>query len=875
MNSMLPMQKMWERIEVARQDSDTTLFFHLLYAGEMLTKLVAAGLVAAIADDRERHRYRQLHRLVRAEGLGEWVQSIDDVLIGPASQHLREEARDDQREMTQKLASDTWQHKAVHRLHQAVKRTIPEREDPPTKVQARQWFHEFVALRNRTRGHGAITPSACHKVCNHLEASIREMADNLSLLQRPWAYLHQNLSGKYRVIALGGDASCFQYLKTSDYRGSGAYENLQNGAYVHYGRPVCVDLITTNVDVADFFFPNGAYNGRTFELFSYISDNRIRGDATPYQAPAAELPPSETHGLEALDVIGESFANLPPLRRGYVSRPFLEEELYNVLTDDRHPVISLVGRGGIGKTSLAIAVLYDAAKRGPFEAILWFSARDIDLLPEGPKLVSPRVLTMKEIAEEFVNCLNPQQANERSFDSVSYLAKALTKSLTRKPFLFVFDNFETVRDPVDLFAWLDAHVRLPNKVLITTRHREFKADYPIEVAGMRVEEADKLITLVSGQLGIDGLLKDQYREQVYQESDGHPYIIKVLLGEVAKARRLVKVERIIAAKDEMLDALFERTYAGLSPVAKRVLLSLCRWRSLVPKLALEAVLLRPTNEKMDVEAAVEELVRSSFAEIVKGKDDAVFLEVPLAASIFGRRKIETSPMKTAIEADVELLQVIGATQESGLRHGIHPRIQRLFQYVAKEVGQDPDKVGEYLAMLEFVCRQYPPAWLMLVALYEESGTPASLSKAKEAVRRLLERARDPRVQREGWEKLARLCNQTGDWLGEIHALVAVSKIPGEPISTVSNAANRVNALFRQGQDRLVLDSDEKRVIVREVFELMSRRASECDATDLSRLAWLCLHLHDEERAKAYTEKGLIIDGSNAYCINLAERLGLL
>jgi hypothetical protein len=81
-------------------------------------------------------------------------------------------------------------------------------------------------------------------------------------------------------------------------------------------------------------------------------------------------------------------------------------------------------------------------------------------------------------------------------------------------------------------------------------------------------------------------------------------VIKILLGEVAKAGELVKVERIVADSDEILKALFERTYSGLSPVAKRVFLTLCNWRSLVPQIALEAVLLRPSNEKMDVLSAL-------------------------------------------------------------------------------------------------------------------------------------------------------------------------------------------------------------------------------------------------------------------------------
>lgn len=68
---LLPLKRMWDRVELARSDSDTTLFLHLLYAGEMLTKLVTAGFISAIEDDRERHRYRLVHRLIRADGIGD------------------------------------------------------------------------------------------------------------------------------------------------------------------------------------------------------------------------------------------------------------------------------------------------------------------------------------------------------------------------------------------------------------------------------------------------------------------------------------------------------------------------------------------------------------------------------------------------------------------------------------------------------------------------------------------------------------------------------------------------------------------------------------------------------------------------------------
>ncbi len=109
-------------------------------------------------------------------------------------------------------------------------------------------------------------------------------------------------------------------------------------------------------------------------------------------------------------------------------------------------------------------MLHDIADKKHFTAILWFSARDIDLLPEGPKTVTPHVLTTSDIAQEFAKLLEPPEAMEKGFDAVQYLAKTMTNS-EHGSILFVFDNFETVRAPIELFNWIDTYVRLPNKIL--------------------------------------------------------------------------------------------------------------------------------------------------------------------------------------------------------------------------------------------------------------------------------------------------------------------------------------------------------------------------------------------------------------------------
>ncbi len=43
---------MWDRVEIGRSDSDSTVFHDLMYAAEMIAKLTVAALVAAVDDDK-------------------------------------------------------------------------------------------------------------------------------------------------------------------------------------------------------------------------------------------------------------------------------------------------------------------------------------------------------------------------------------------------------------------------------------------------------------------------------------------------------------------------------------------------------------------------------------------------------------------------------------------------------------------------------------------------------------------------------------------------------------------------------------------------------------------------------------------------------
>ncbi len=537
--------------------------------------------------------------------------------------------------------------------------------------------------------------------------------------------------------------------------------------------------------------------------------------------------------------------------------------------NDRHPIVTLVGRGGIGKTSLALTILHEIAATDRYDIILWFSARDIDLSMTGPKIVQPQVLTERDIAEAFrtlVGVLADEADAKKS--PVETMAAHLRRSSIGS-ILFVFDNFETVRNPVDLFHWIDTNIRLPNKAVITSRLRDFKADYPIEVSGMEQAEADLLISQTAAALHIENLITPAYREQIVEESDGHPYVIKIILGEVADAKSLKKPRNLIVRKEEILDALFERTFANLSPIASRIFLTLSGWRSLVPQLALEAVLLRHPIEGGDPEKGVNELVRMSLIERNPAPDGADFLNVPLTAALFGLKKLSVSPSRAVIENDIKFLQDIGPTLAVGLKDGIRPRIQSFFRKVAKRIGEKSTTLDDMRLVLEFVARSFAPAWLLLADLQQEVEGIGGRKQAAEYVRRFLEDQPSISEAQAAWQRLALLYREENDVIGACSAFLKAAETSDPPLYQISNIANWLNT---EREIIATIDVTERGSIFGPMARLMEVHLDEASATDLSRLAWLHLHAGSERRAAEVADLGLQRDPNNVYCQRLVEKL---
>ena len=358
-------------------------------------------------------------------------------------------------------------------------------------------------------------------------------------------------------------------------------------------------------------------------------------------------------------------------------------------------------------------------------------------------------------------------------------------------------------------------------------------------------------------------------------------MIKLMLGETVRDRQIRKLERIMAGHDEALRALFERSFNRLSSAAQRVFLTLCKWRSSVPTLALEAVLMRPENERIDVQAAITELVQSSFVEqSFEGAVRQPELSVPLEARLFGSRKLGVSVWRAAIEEDVQMLQLLGPANRRGNAPGFGSRVRRMFENVADELSSGKREIDDVLPVLQFITTRYSPASVMLADLVAELEINGDEEKY------LLSYVEGPESPDFPawtiWLRIADIRRGRDDMNGELDALAQACSKPGTPTDVLSDSANGFNGILRSmatnSTGQIQMSRDEKQIIIRDVVLVLEKNFKSLDpanpwsATALSRLAWLQLHLDEPDGARETVSRGLEIDPNNSYCKNLAERL---
>ncbi|MCA8274791.1 helix-turn-helix transcriptional regulator [Burkholderia sp. AU30280] len=346
-----------------------------------------------------------------------------------------------------------------------------------------------------------------------------------------------------------------------------------------------------------------------------------------YQLRQTQAPDAK---LTVATPVWQSDGDIPIRHRALTGRDRLVSNIAAMLDTTR--VLTLVGAGGVGKTSAAIEVAH-AAVCGRFDVTRFVKLADA---------ASPDMVLQKVAAAFGVSI-----RDDRS--GVDELVAALPQDRT----LLVLDNAEHVIDAVARLVDSLSMRRDNLQVLVTSRE-------PLRVLGEVVFQVHPLEVPLPGSsttevldcaavqmflqraqqsgFDVDNLRKSAHLVgDICRRLDGNPLAIEMAVGRVGtlgvrgvhaflddRFELLTHGYRTALAHHQTLRASFDRSFASLSPSSQKLFGHVAAFRSAFTFEALRALVGDTTYTLSDVASGIAELTEKSLVSVEPGNGEHRF-----------------------------------------------------------------------------------------------------------------------------------------------------------------------------------------------------------------------------------------------------------
>jgi tetratricopeptide (TPR) repeat protein len=364
------------------------------------------------------------------------------------------------------------------------------------------------------------------------------------------------------------------------------------------------------------------------------TEQRIELALLHERQPASEIP-----------VRLAKFVNPPPMTApSWFQDRYVETGLIgDFLRDDGLRLLTVVGRGGVGKTAMVCRLLkaLEAGRlpddRGdlPVNAIVYLSPSGIHPV-SFPNLFTDLTRLLPDIAAQQLYHLyrDPQHPPDR-------LMRTLLEEFPGGRSVVLLDSLEDVIDPTisavsdaALSAALDELLSAPQhgiKVIATTRlvPRRLLLRHPgrwkrLDLdEGLPVPEAIKVLQAMDGDGALG--LRDAPREQLVaacERTRGFPRALEALAAILAADRDASLPRLLNAAQNvlpsEIVEVLVGEAFECLDPLGQQVMQALAIYRAPVPPVAVD-YLLQPFQPAIDSSPVLSRLVNMHFARGDAGK----------------------------------------------------------------------------------------------------------------------------------------------------------------------------------------------------------------------------------------------------------------
>lgn len=358
---------------------------------------------------------------------------------------------------------------------------------------------------------------------------------------------------------------------------------------IMHGRPLTTEEYASGFTLAQDFLSSPGYWPNLHSTYTRFSEN-----PESYVASAMTFLDDEPSS--------SALHNLPPPDyddTGFYPRPHLEQDLKRKILG-RHPVITVLGEGGNGKSALALQTLYGLVSSNDhdFDAIVWVSAKASRLTVTEVSRIEGAITNSLGVFTEVADRFEPGEDEP---------ADRVRRLLRENKVLLAIDNLETVLDE-DIQRFVE-DVPGESKILFTSRV-PLGSDLVVVVDAFTETEARGFLKRLVEAYDVTAL-----RKLKGGQMNGHidrlgrkPLLLKwFALGVQAG----LTPERISSEPEMALRFCMENVFERLTDDSK----SLLRVLSLIPRPISATVLQYITSlPAAKIEIGLSELVRFALIE---------------------------------------------------------------------------------------------------------------------------------------------------------------------------------------------------------------------------------------------------------------------
>ncbi len=226
-------------------------------------------------------------------------------------------------------------------------------------------------------------------------------------------------------------------------------------------------------------------------------------------------------------------------------------------------VVTILGDGGIGKSALAIKVVYDILDMNdncPFELIIWTTAKTATLTAKGIESIYTTIKDYTGLINEISKTFDEEQNENKNELIYEYLSLFKT--------LLIIDNLETIHNEEvrDFIREAQTHC----KILITSRIGLGELEYPRKLNGLSESDSAKLIREIARIRNSETLMKLPQRNlvEISEKLYFNPLALKWFVSTVETG---ISPTEVLNNKDNLLNFCLTNVYEKLSEGAITIL----------------------------------------------------------------------------------------------------------------------------------------------------------------------------------------------------------------------------------------------------------------------------------------------------------------